>query len=123
MGVGLSIGSFCGVTVLHKCSWSSAKKLVVLISGSIVSSAPRKLLLRVSSSLDDDLSGSLNRPLLHGSVLGSVDISLIRQRDYNSQVCVTTSRELNTKSLTVVRSFVQSLSSKSSNGIPPLGLS
>ena len=65
-----------------------------MISGSIVSSAPRKLLLRVSSSLDDDLSGSLNRPLLRGGVLGSVDISLIKQRDYNSQVCVMTSRDL-----------------------------
>ena len=88
------IGSFCGVTVLHRCSWSSAEKLVVSISGSIVGSAPRKLLLRVSSSSDDDSSGSLNRPLLWGGVLGSVGISLIRQRDYNSQVCVTTSRGL-----------------------------
>ena len=88
------IGSFCGVTVLHRCSWSNAEKLVVLISGSIVGSAPRKLLLRVSSSSDDDSSGSLNRPLLRGGVLGSVGISLIRQRDYNSQVCVTTLRDL-----------------------------
>ena len=94
MGVGHSIGSFCGVTVLHRCSWSSAKKLVVLIGGSIVGSAPRKLLLRVSSSSDDNSSGCLNRPLLRGGVLGSVGISLIRQRDYNSQVCVTTSRDL-----------------------------
>ena len=114
------MGSFCGVTVLHKCSRSNAKKLVVLISGLIVGSAPRKLLLRASSSSDDDFSGSLNSPLLRGSILGSVGISLIKQRDYDSQVCVTTSRDLNTKSLTVVRSFVQSLSSKSSNGIPPL---
>ena len=60
----------------------------------MVGSAPRKLLLRVSSSSDNDLSGSLNRPLLHGGILGSVGISLIRQRDYNSQVCVTTSRDL-----------------------------
>ena len=105
-GVGRSIGSFCGVTVLHKCSWSSAEKLVVLIGGSMVGSAPRKLLLRVSSSSDDDSSGSLNRPLLCGGVLGSVDISLIEQRDYDSQVCVMTSRDFNTKSLTVVRSFV-----------------
>ena len=81
--------------VLHKCSWSSAEKLVVLISGSIVGSAPRKLLLRVLSSSDDDSSGSLNRPLLHGSILGLVGISLIEQRDYDSQVCVTTSRDLN----------------------------
>ena len=80
--------------VLHKCSWSNAEKLVVSISGSIVGSAPRKLLLRVSSSSDDDLSGSLNRPLLCGGVLGSVGISLIRQRDYSSQVCVMTSRDL-----------------------------
>ena len=94
MGVGHSIGSFCGVTVLHRCSWSNAEKLVILIGGSIVGSAPRKLLLRVSSSLDDDSSGSLNRPLLRGGVLGLVGISLIRQRDYNSQVCVTTSRDL-----------------------------
>ena len=82
--------------VLHKCSWSSAEKLVILISGLMVGSAPRKLLLRVSSSSssDNDSSGSLNRPLLHGGILGSVDISLIEQRDYDSQVCVTTSRDL-----------------------------
>ena len=88
------IGSFCGVTVLHKCSWSNAEKLVISIGGSIVGSAPRKLLLRVSSSSDDDSLGSLNRPLLHGGVLGSVGISLIKQRDYDSQVCVMTSRDL-----------------------------
>ena len=119
-GVGLSIGSFCGVTVLHKCSWSSAEKLVILISGLMVGSAPRKLLLRVSSSSDDNSSGSLNRPLLHGGILGSVDISLIKQRDFDSQVCVTTLGDLNTKSPTVVCSFIRLLSSKSSNGIPPL---
>ena len=79
--------------VLHKCSWSNAKKLVVSIGGSIVGSAPRKLLLRLSSS-DDDLLGSINRPLLHGSILGAVGISLIRQRDFDSQVCVMTSRDL-----------------------------
>ena len=80
--------------VLYKCSWSNAEKLVISNSGSIVGSAPRKLLLRVSSSSDDDSSGSLNKPLLCGGILGSVGISLIRQRDYDSQVCVTTSRDL-----------------------------
>ena len=70
-GVGLLIGSFCGVAVLHWCSWSNAKKLVVSIRGSRVGSAPRKLLLRESSSLGDDSSRSLNRPLLRGSVLGT----------------------------------------------------
>ena len=103
MGVGLSVGSFCGVMVLHKCSWSNAEKLVVSIGGSIVGSAPRKLLLRVSSSSDNNSSGSLNRPLLCGGVLGSVGISLIRQRDYSSQVCVMTLRDLYTKPPTVVR--------------------
>ena len=88
------MGSFWGVAVLHRCSWSNAEKLVVSIRGSRVGLAPRKLLLRESSSSEDDLSRSLNRPLFHGSVLGSVGISLIRQRDYNSQVCVTTSRDL-----------------------------
>ena len=88
------MGLFWGVAVLHRCSWSNAEKLVVSIGGSRVGSAPRKLLLRESSSLEDDLSKSLNRPLLHGGILGLVGISLIRQRDYNSQVCVTTSRDL-----------------------------
>ena len=64
------MGSFCGVAVLHRCSWSNSEKLVVSIWGSRVSSAPRKLLLRESSSLEDDLLRSLNRPLLHGGVLG-----------------------------------------------------
>ena len=58
----------------------------------MVGSAPRKLLLRVSSSSDDNSSGGLNRPLLRGGVLVQVGISLTRQRDYDSQVCVTTSR-------------------------------
>ena len=58
----------------------------------MVGSAPRKLRLRVSSSSEDDSSGSLNRPLLRGGVLVRVGISLVRQRDYDSQVCVTTSR-------------------------------
>ena len=87
------MGSFWGVTVLHWCSWLNAEKLVISIGGSRVGSAPRKLLLRESSSLEDDLSRSLNRPLLRGGVLGSVGISLIRQRDYDSQVCVMTSRD------------------------------
>ena len=60
------MGLFYGVMVLHKCSWSNAEKLVISIGGSSVGSAPRKLLLRVSSSLDDDSLRSLNRPLLHG---------------------------------------------------------
>ena len=70
--------------------------LIVKISVSSclrVSLAPRKLLLRGSSSLEDDLSRSLNRPLLHGSILGLVDISSTKQRDFDSQVCVTTSRD------------------------------
>ena len=74
------MGSFCGVTVLHKCSWSNAKKLVVSIGGLSVSSAPRRLLLRVSSSSDDDSSRSLNRPLLHGSVLVLVGYLFVKTK-------------------------------------------